>query len=104
VDFTKELIVEGIGYRAEIQGKELTLNLGFSHPVKVAIPEGIKISVDKNVIKVAGASKKEVGDIAAHIRHFKKPEPYKGKGIRYSNEIIRRKAGKKAVTSGGKTA
>jgi large subunit ribosomal protein L6 len=101
-DFTKELIIEGVGFRAEVQGKELVLNLGFSHPIRVAIPEGIRISVDKNVIKIAGADKKEVGDIAASIRDLKKPEPYKGKGIRYSDEIIRRKAGKKAVTSGGK--
>ncbi len=103
-DFAKELIVEGIGFRAETQGKELLLNLGFSHPIRVLIPEGIKVSVDKNVIKVAGADRRAVGDFAAYVRRLKKPEPYKGKGIRYSDEVIRRKAGKKAVTSGGKAA
>lgn len=103
-DFSKELIIEGIGFRAEVQGKDLLLNLGFSHPVRAAIPEKVKVSVDKNIVRIAGADKREVGDFAAYIRRLKKPEPYKGKGIRYSDEVIRRKAGKKAVTSGGKAA
>lgn len=99
-DFSKELIIEGIGFKAEVQGKDLVLNLGFSHPIRIAIPDSLKISTDKNVIKIAGSNKHEVGDMAACIRKLKKPEPYKGKGIRYSNETIRRKAGKKATTSG----
>lgn len=103
-DFSKELIIEGIGFRAETQGQDLVLNLGFSHPIRVTIPAGIKVSVDKNVIKISGASKEDVGDMAARIRRLKKPEPYKGKGIRYSDEVVRRKAGKKAVSSGGKAA
>lgn len=104
-DFSKELIIEGIGFKAEVQGSELVMNLGFSHQVRVHIPAGIKISTEKSSIKVSGASRKQVGDMTAYIRSLKKPEPYKGKGIRYSDETIRRKAGKKAVSSGGgKTA
>ena len=101
-DFSKELIIEGIGFKAEVQGKDLVMSLGFSHPVRIAIPATLKISTEKNVIKIAGANKHEVGDMSAFIRKLKKPEPYKGKGIRYSTEVIRRKAGKKATTSEGK--
>ena len=105
--FNKSLLIEGIGYRASTealpagrQGNTLVLSLGLSHPVKFAPPDGIKISVEKNIIKVSGADKELVGRAAANIRAFKKPEPYKGKGIRYEGEIIRRKAGKKvAVTT-----
>lgn len=99
-DFTKSLVIEGVGYRANVEGENLTLNLGYSHPVKFEIPKGVKISVEKNVVNISGASKQLVGETAARIRRLRKPEPYKGKGIRYSNEVVRRKAGKKAA---GKT-
>ena len=99
-DFSKSLVIEGIGYRANIEGENLVLNLGYSHPVRFGIPKGIKINVEKNVMSISGADKQLVGETAARIRRLRKPEPYKGKGIRYSNEVIKRKAGKKAV---GKT-
>lgn len=95
--FEKKLEIEGIGYRANVEGKNLVLNLGFSHPVIFPIPEGIEISAEKTLITVKGIDKQLVGEIAAKIRALKKPEPYKGKGIRYVGEIIRRKSGKKAV-------
>ena len=95
--FSKVLEIEGIGYRANMEGDTLVLNLGLSHLVKLTPQEGIKISVEKNVIKISGIDKALVGQIAAKIRAFKKPEPYKGKGIRYQGEIIRRKAGKKVA-------
>lgn len=95
--FEKSLRLEGVGYRANMEGETLILNLGLSHPVKFVPPQGVKISVDKNVIKVSGYDRAAVGQSAAKIRAFKKPEPYKGKGIRYSDEIVRRKAGKKVA-------
>ena len=95
--FEKTLIIEGVGYRASVAGKTLTLSVGFSHDVKLEIPDGLEVTVEKNNIKVEGINKEEVGSFAAKIRIVKKPEPYKGKGIRYSDEIIRRKEGKKAV-------
>jgi len=95
--FSKVLEIEGIGYRANMEGDTLVLNLGLSHPIKFTPPKNIKISVDKNTIAVSGIDKALVGQVAAQIRAFKKPEPYKGKGIRYRGEVIRRKAGKKAV-------
>jgi len=95
--FEKNLKLEGVGYRAGMEGETLVLNLGLSHPVKFVPPAGVKISTEKNMIKVAGADRAAVGQAAAKIRAFKKPEPYKGKGIRYENEIIRRKAGKKVA-------
>ena len=95
--FGKSLKLEGVGYKANIEGETLVLNLGLSHPVKFVSPRGVKISVDKNVIKITGYDRAVVGQSAAKIRAFKKPEPYKGKGIRYSDEIIRRKAGKKVA-------
>ena len=98
-DFVKELVIEGIGFRAEVQGASLVLNIGLSHQVNFPIPAGIKISVEKNAIKISGNSKQMVGETAAKIRSFKKPEPYKGKGIMYKGEIVRRKAGKKAAAS-----
>ncbi len=98
-NFVKELVIEGVGYRAEVQGANLVLNVGFSHQVSFAIPAGIKISVEKNTIKISGSSKQMVGETAAKIRSIKKPEPYKGKGIAYKGETIRRKAGKKAASS-----
>lgn len=97
--FVKKLQVEGIGYRAEVSGKQLKLALGFSHPVLVAIPDGITVAVEKNVISVTGADKEQVGEYAASVRALKKPEPYKGKGIRYEGEAVRQKQGKKAAAA-----
>ena len=97
--FEKKLEVEGIGYRATLVDKNLELLLGFSHPVKVVAPESIEFKVEKNTITVSGISKDLVGRTASSIRALKKPEPYKGKGIHYVGEIIRRKAGKKASTT-----
>jgi large subunit ribosomal protein L6 len=96
--FTKQLEIVGVGYRAELQGKRLVLALGYSHPIVVIPPEGIAFEVEgNNKIKVAGADKQVVGEIAARIRKMRKPEPYKGKGVRYAGEHIRRKAGKTAA-------
>ncbi|MSR71416.1 MAG: 50S ribosomal protein L6 [Candidatus Taylorbacteria bacterium] len=95
--FEKKLIVEGIGFKSEVKGKELTLSLGFSHQIKVPIPEDIKVTAEKNVITITGMSNESVGQFAAKVRMLKKPEPYKGKGIRYEGEVIRRKQGKKSV-------
>ena len=92
--FEKKLEINGIGYRAAASGKKLTLNVGYSHPVVFAIPEGITCQVKENVISLIGADKQMVGEVAANIRRIRKPEPYLGKGIKYSDEIIRRKAGK----------
>jgi len=96
----KELELVGTGYRAEVVGQDLVLTVGFSHPVKIAAPEGIGIKVEKTTISVEGPDKELVGQIAANIRKVRPPEPYKGKGIKYKDEVIRRKAGKaaKAVT------
>ncbi len=94
--FEKKLEINGVGYRAALKGKELELQLGFSHPVKYPIPEGINISVDKNIITIKGHDKQKVGQVAAEIRSFRPPEPYKGKGIKYVDEVIIRKAGKTA--------
>lgn len=96
-EYKKELIIEGVGYRAAVQGDKIVLNVGFSHPVELKLPEGVKAEVEKEKISVSGIDKEAVGEFAATIRAQKKPEPYKGKGIRYSDEIIRRKEGKKAV-------
>lgn len=92
--FTKQLEMHGIGYKATVEGERLTLNVGFSHPVVFEAPTGIEFSVQKNVISVKGIDKGDVGQIAAKIREVRKPEPYKGKGIRYVGEYVRRKAGK----------
>lgn len=96
--FKKELEIIGVGYRAEMRGKHLLMYLGFSHPVLVTPPEGIRISVvpKENRVTVEGADKQLVGEVAARIRGFRKPEPYKGKGIRYVGEHVRQKAGKTA--------
>lgn len=94
--FTKKLEVQGIGYRAELAGNKLKFALGFSHPVEVAVPQGLTATVEKNVITISGADKDQVGQFAASIRELKKPEPYKGKGIRYEGEVVRMKQGKKA--------
>lgn len=98
-EFSKILEIEGVGYKASMDGKNLSLSLGFTNPIKISPPEGIIISVDKNIIKISGIDKFLVGQIAAKIRQFKKPEPYKGKGIKYQGEIIRRKEGKKAASA-----
>ncbi|MCX6730132.1 MAG: 50S ribosomal protein L6 [Candidatus Portnoybacteria bacterium] len=99
--FQKKLIIEGIGYKAVLSGNKLTLSLGFSHPIIIEAPKGIEFKVEKNTILVSGSDKQVVGQIAANIRIQKKPEPYKGKGIRYDGEIVRRKDGKKAVSTAG---
>ena len=95
--FEKKLIVEGIGFKSDVKGKDLHLALGFSHPVVVSIPDGLKVTAEKNVITASGIDIEKVGQFVAKIRSMKKPEPYKGKGIRYSDETIRRKQGKKSV-------
>lgn len=100
--FEKKLELQGVGYRAQMQGNDLILNLGFSHPVKFTPKEGIKIAVSENVISISGIDKMLVGETAAKIRAVKTPEPYKGKGIRYVGEQVRRKAGKAAKAVGGK--
>lgn len=94
--FEKKLIIEGVGFKVEPQGTNLKFALGFSHPIIMEIPAGITAVVEKNNITISGASKEKVGQFAAVIRALKKPEPYKGKGIRYSDEVIKRKEGKKA--------
>ena len=96
VGFTKILEIEGVGYRAVVEGKELVLFLGYALPVRVPISDKVAITVEKNTIKVVGIDKDAVGQAAAEIRALKKPEPYKGKGIHYKGEVIRRKVGKKA--------
>ena len=97
--FEKELHIEGVGYRAAVAGKKLNMTLGYSHPVEFDIPEGITITVDAQTeIKVTGMDKQLVGQVAANIRFLRKPEVYRGKGVRYKNEVIRRKAGKTAST------
>ncbi|MEX1027009.1 MAG: 50S ribosomal protein L6 [Candidatus Paceibacterota bacterium] len=95
--FTKRLAIEGVGFRAEVQGNDLVLTVGFSHPVKLPIPEGLDVSVADNVITINGIDKEVVGQFAARVRGTKKPEPYKGKGIRYEDEVVRRKEGKTSV-------
>ncbi len=95
--FTKKLIIEGIGYKSDVQGTNLILTIGFSHPVPMAIPTGLKVTVEKGTITISGADKEMVGQFAANVRSNKKPEPYKGKGIRYDGEVVRRKQGKKSV-------
>ncbi|MDO8564759.1 MAG: 50S ribosomal protein L6 [bacterium] len=95
--FEKKLIVEGIGFKSEVKGKEMVLSLGFSHPVKIAIPDGLKVTSEKGVVSVSGPDIEQVGLFAAKVRALKKPEPYKGKGIRYEKEVIRRKQGKKTT-------
>jgi len=95
--YEKKLIIEGVGYKAEVKGDSVSMNLGFSHPVLVKIPSDIKVTVEKDTMTITGINKESVGQFAANIRAYKKPEPYKGKGIRYSDEVVRRKEGKKTV-------
>tara|TARA_Y100000758_G_C15885757_1_gene362126 strand:- start:325 stop:645 length:321 start_codon:yes stop_codon:yes gene_type:complete len=92
--FMRTLEIQGVGYRAQLQGTTLQLNVGFSHPVTITPPEGITFEVDGSQIKVSGIDKEQVGQVAADIRKVRPPEPYKGKGIRYLGEYVRRKAGK----------
>jgi len=98
--FEKKLEIEGVGYKVALQGKNLILNLGYSHPIEFKAVEGIEFKVEKNIITVGGVNKEIVGQVAANIRSLRKPEPYKGKGIHYLGEVIKRKAGKKAVKGG----
>ncbi len=99
--FEKRLEIEGIGYRASLSGSDLQLAIGFSHPVIIPALPGISYRVEKNAVIVSGIDKQLVGDVAARIRSIRPPEPYKGKGIRYAGEVVRRKAGKKAITTAG---
>lgn len=95
--FKKHLIIEGIGFRSALQGDVLTLNIGYSHTINYKVEEGVKVECPKPTeIIVSGIDKQRVGEVAANIRSFRKPEPYKGKGIRYSDEVVRRKEGKTA--------
>jgi len=95
--YQKKLILEGVGFKSEVKGKTFNFALGFSHPVIVEIPEGITATADKNNITIMGIDKELVGSFTASLRALKKPEPYKGKGMRYEGEVIRRKQGKKTV-------
>ena len=100
--YSKQLEIQGVGYRAQVQGKKLQLALGFSHPVEFSAPDGITFDIDKekkNLITISGIDKSLVGQVAADLRSLRAPEPYKGKGIRYSGEVVRRKAGKAATTA-----
>ena len=100
--FTKELDIVGVGYRAELKGRSVLFNLGFSHPIEYPIPEGIDVKVDKQThIIVSGVDRQQVGQVASVIRGLKKPDPYKNKGIRYTGESLRKKAGKAAAGAGG---
>ncbi len=95
--FVKKLILEGIGYKSEVKGDKLVMALGFSHPVNITIPATLKVTAEKNIITVSGINKEEVGEFTANIRSWKEPEPYKGKGLRYEGEVIKRKQGKKSA-------
>jgi len=97
--FTKQLDIQGIGFKANLEGSVLVLNVGFSHQVKFDIPGNVKVSVEKNIITISGSDKYSVGQTAAQIRKIRKPEPYQGKGIRYVGEQVRRKEGKKVAGS-----
>ncbi|MBI4425985.1 MAG: 50S ribosomal protein L6 [Candidatus Kerfeldbacteria bacterium] len=100
--FQKQLEIRGVGYRATVEGQQLLLNLGYSHPVYFPIPAGTSITVEKNVITISGVDKQLVGELAAKIRKLRPPEPYKGKGIRYVGEHVRQKAGKVVKAAGVK--
>lgn len=95
--FSKKLIIEGIGFKSDVKGTKLDLALGFSHPISLPIPTNLKVTAEKNIVTISGVSTEAVGEFASKIRTLKKPEPYKGKGIRYEGEVIRRKQGKKAA-------
>lgn len=102
VGYEKKLEIVGVGYKAAVEGNNLNLSLGYSHPIKIRIPKSLSVKVEKNTIIIMGANKQEVGGFASFVRSRRPPEPYKGKGVRYTNEIVRRKAGKvvKAVGAG----
>lgn len=95
--YTKRLLIEGVGYKWDVMGAEIKLALGFSHPVMMKIPEGVKAVVEKGTLVLTGNDKEVIGQFAANIRALKVPEPYKGKGIRYEGEVVRRKQGKKTA-------
>ena len=95
--FVRKIIVEGIGYKSEVKGDKLVMALGFSHPVIISIPQGLKVVAEKNIITATGIDKEMVNQFVSYVRSFKKPEPYKGKGIRYEGEVIKRKQGKKTT-------
>src|SRR3989344_5968919 len=95
----KKLVIEGVGFKAQLKGAKLSLDLGLSHSVEIEIPSGINVKIDKNVIIVSGIDKEKVGQFSADIRALRKPEPYKGTGIKYEKEFILRKVGKKAETT-----
>ncbi|PIE98382.1 MAG: 50S ribosomal protein L6 [Treponema sp.] len=95
--FTKVLVITGVGYKADVQGKILNLSLGYSNDFSVYIPDGLNVEVEQLKIKISGISKEKVGEFAAQVRKLRSPEPYKGKGIRYENEVIQRKVGKTGV-------
>jgi len=97
VGFSKKLEIEGVGYRAEMKGRTLALSMGFSHPVDMLVPEGLEAIVEKNVITISGFDNEKLGQFASDVRSIRKPEPYKGKGIRYQGEYVIRKQGKKAA-------
>jgi large subunit ribosomal protein L6 len=96
-EYVERMVVEGIGYKADVTPADITLKVGFSHPVKVAIPKGLKVVSDKGVLVISGINKELVTSFASSLRAIKKPEPYKGKGIRFENEVVRRKEGKKTA-------
>ena len=98
--YEKKLEIEGVGYKAEASGDAMTLNVGFSHPVVVKAPENVVFSVDKNIITISGPDKEKVGQFASSIKRVKPVEPYKGKGIKYEGETVRRKLGKRAASEG----
>lgn len=104
--FSKDLRIEGVGFRAQIAGQKLNMTLGYSHPIDYTVPEGVQVVVDpkQTALTVKGCDKELVGRVAADIRDFKRPEPYKGTGVRYSDEIVRRKAGKAAAGAAGGAA
>lgn len=99
--FEKKLEVVGVGFKAAMQGTKIVMALGFSHPVEVEVPAGLTVTADKNVISISGADKQQVGQFAAEVRELKRPEPYKGKGIKYIDEVVVRKAGKVVKVVGG---
>ena len=100
--YKKQLEINGVGFKAQLTGKNLVLNLGFSHQIEYLVPEGITVTVEKNIVSISGIDKQLVGETAATIRRYKKPEPYKGKGIKYIDEVIHRKAGKVVKAAGAK--
>ena len=99
--FTKILEINGVGYKAAITGKQIVLNLGYSHPIEMTIPAGLEAKIEKNILTITGSDRQSVGQFAAVIRSQRPPEPYKGKGIKYQEEVIRRKAGKVVKAVGG---